>query len=60
MLQISIIFLSIEKFLQVWERETEGRGSDEKKRVLGLESGESTEGTLTECPLLLRLDFSEE
>lgn len=55
-----LFFLSIEKFLQVWERETEGRGSDEKKRVLGLESGESTEGTLTECPLLLRLDFSEE
>ena len=50
MLQISVLFLSIEKILQVWERETEGRGSDERKHVLGLESWEPTEGTLTQCP----------
>ena len=50
MLQISVLFLSIEKILQVWERETEGRESDERKHVLGLESWEPTEGTLTRCP----------
>ena len=36
--------------MQVWERETEGRGSDERKRVLGLESREPMEGTLSQCP----------
>ena len=53
-----ILFLSIEKILQVWGRRTKGeRGSDERKRLLGLKSreppevivGESVSSYFTDC-----------
>lgn len=42
-----ILFLSIEKILQVWGRRTKGeRGSDERKHLLGLKSREAPKGLL--------------
>lgn len=42
-----ILFLSIEKVLQVWGRRTKGEsGSDERKRLLGLKSRVPLKGLL--------------